>query len=102
MPRRERSARWVAGKSKFGNHGSGMATKAIFRRRGADPPKNESGRSGTYDMPLNDKYSAASSGNGTCIAVQSFSIGEVVCQLSSILNMRLLSSSSASTLSTDV
>jgi hypothetical protein len=34
--------------SSFGNPRYGMEVKASTRRRGADPPKNESGRTGTW------------------------------------------------------
>jgi hypothetical protein len=43
------STRWVADKRSFGNPGDGMEVKARYRRRGADPPKNESGRTGPYE-----------------------------------------------------
>jgi hypothetical protein len=74
----QRRTRWVADKRRFGNPGNGTAHRTTDRRRGADPPKNERGRTGTYDESINDSHRNASSGNGTSIAVQKISIGEVV------------------------
>jgi len=48
----------VVDKSSFGNVGNGMAFKTRNRRRGADPPKNESGRTGTILTPTFDKNRA--------------------------------------------
>jgi hypothetical protein len=68
----------MADKISFGIPGNGMEAKERDRRRGADPPKNESGRTDTGDEFGYDRYRSASSGNGTCIAVQIFSICGVV------------------------
>jgi hypothetical protein len=70
----QRLTRWVADKSSVGNPGNEMPSKERYRRRGADPPKNELGKTDMYGKPSIDRDSAASSGNGTCIAVPSFSI----------------------------
>jgi hypothetical protein len=69
----------VADKSAFGHPRNGAPTKARNRRRGADPPKNESEGTGPHDKLPNDmRRRIASSENGTCIAVQIFSIYEVL------------------------
>src|SRR6266566_9663873 len=95
---------WVADRSSFSNPGNGMECKARNRRLGADLPKNESGRTGTCDKSSHDRYRIASSGNGTCIAVQSFSSCdfEIEWQSRLILHMRSLCSSTAMTLFSDV
>jgi hypothetical protein len=69
IPTSQRLTRSVGDDSSFGNPGNGTAIKARNRRRGADPPKNESGRIiGTYTYNKSslayDRYSPASSGNG--------------------------------------
>ena len=64
--------RFVVDKSILGSPGNEMAFKQKHRRRGAEPPKNESGRTGPYTTDLPDRYRAASFGNGTSIAVHSF------------------------------
>ena len=80
-----------------------MACNLRDRRHGADPPKNESGRNGAVSE-RDESVRSVSSGNGTCIAVQtfSFSICEVITQLRLIWRMRLLCSSTETTLSIDV
>jgi len=89
--------------SRFGNPGNGMPCNAMYHRRGADPPKNESGRNGAVSE-RDWSIRPVSSGNGTCIAAQTFSLSvcEVVKHVRSIWRMRLLCSSKATALSTDV
>jgi hypothetical protein len=60
-------------KSRFGNPGDGTRTKVRYRKRGADTPKNESGRAGSFGQLGSDRRRATSPGNGTCIAVQRLS-----------------------------
>ena len=98
----QRTARWVVNENSFGIPENGMRLRARNRRCWADPPRNESGRTGTFGKPPNVRYKIASSGNGTCIAAQRFSIPEVVRKKRLMRHMRSLCSSSAMTLSTDV
>ena len=85
-------------KSSLGNPGNGMECRASVRRRGADPPKNESGWTG-ISTPKNRR--PVSSGNGCCIAAKTFSDpGPGVKPVKSKLHMRSLCSSAAMKLST--
>src|SRR6266850_2208144 len=45
---RERRTRSVVDRSSFPNPGNGMPVKDNVRRRGADPPRNESGSTGAF------------------------------------------------------
>ena len=56
----------VADRSSFGNPGNGMECKVRDHRRGADPPKNESGMTGGVS-PYDQSCRSINSGNGTCI-----------------------------------
>ena len=44
------TTRWVADNTSFDNPGNGNPNKVKFRRRGADPPKNESGMTGGVSL----------------------------------------------------
>jgi len=58
----------VADKSNFGNAGNGMPCKLRYRRRGVDPPRNESEITG--NISSNDSIAQYSNaGNGPCITV---------------------------------
>src|SRR6267142_4460060 len=48
ISQRYRVTRSVVDKSSFPNPGNGMPSNQISRRRGADPPKNESGSTGAF------------------------------------------------------
>ena len=61
-----RKSRSLVDKSSFGNAGNGMRIKLSDRRRGADPPKNESGRFGT-DSFDEERYRCVSARNDSCI-----------------------------------
>jgi len=83
-----------ADKSSFGIDGNGILSNRSVRRRGADPPKNESGRT---RAPFVQTYRCVSSGNGFCIASVNLSQRELVV-LIQISQMRLeCSDSSAAT-----
>ena len=69
---RRRVTRWVADKRRFGNPGNGMPSKSKVRRRGADPPKKESGMTGAVS-PVEWSRRYVNSGNGTCIAAKTCS-----------------------------
>jgi hypothetical protein len=66
---RERSTRSVADKSSLDNPENRIPSRLSVRRRGADPPKNESGTTGTVSS-FDSKSRRVSSGNGTCIAAK--------------------------------
>jgi hypothetical protein len=66
----------VADKSSFDNPENSIPSKLSDRRRGADPPKNESGTTGTV-LSLDSKFKHVSSGNGTRIAANTFSHWEL-------------------------
>src|SRR6266478_592426 len=78
-----RSTRSVADKSSFRNPGNGMRVKESDCRRGADPPKNESGSTGTVSSSENSSRDV-SAGNGFSIAARSLPDGEFVTSQSSI------------------
>jgi hypothetical protein len=61
------TSRW-ADKSSFGIDGNGILFNLSLRRRGADPPKNDSGRTGTTSFIQTSTSRCVSSGNGFCIA----------------------------------
>ena len=65
---RSRKTRSLVDKSRFGSAGNGMRIKVSDRRRGADPPKNESGRFGTVtDSFDEERYRCVSARNDSCI-----------------------------------
>lgn len=57
--------------STFGKLGNGMPSNQSPRRRGVDPPKNESGTATAVPHDLSHKV--VSSGNGACITARTFS-----------------------------
>ena len=76
ISRKVRPTRSVADKSSFGNPGNGIPCNLRFRRRKADPPKNESGTAGTAPhLGWSDR--SVSSGNGCCIAAKIISKSEL-------------------------
>src|SRR6266403_5250171 len=88
----------MADERSFGNSGNGMPSNQTVFRRGADPPKNESGMTGSVSaLDLSDRY--VISGNGTCIAAQTFSHGELLRYSRSMEHTRSLRSSKAMMLS---
>src|SRR5712671_4236013 len=62
----------LADKSSFGIDGSGILLKLSFCKRGAEPPKNESRKTGTTS-PSTQTCRCVSSGNGFCIAATNLS-----------------------------
>ena len=68
-----RSTRSVADKRRFGNPGNGMRSNQRKRKRGVDPPKNESGATGGVSRSSSDaSRRCVNSGNGRLIAVMNF------------------------------
>ena len=67
--RRVRWTRLVADKRRPGRAGNGMRLSSRYCRRGADPPRNPSGRAGGGGLSVKvSKVSWTSAGNGFCIA----------------------------------
>jgi len=62
----------LADKSSVGIDGNGMPSNENVRRRGADPPKNESGRTGATSQ-YTETSMRVNSGNGFCIAAANLS-----------------------------
>jgi len=62
----DRVTRLLADKSRFGNAGNAMSRSLSVRRRGADPPKDESGRAGgkISEDHRHHRSRCVSSGNG--------------------------------------
>jgi len=72
MSQRMSVTRPGADKSSFGIDGNGMLLNLSVRRRGADPPKNESGKIGATS-PYTETCRSVSSGNGFRIAAANLS-----------------------------
>jgi len=71
MDQRRSTTRFRVDKSSFLTVGKGMPHKLSIWRRGVDPPRNESGRIGTF--PSSDvSFKDVSSGNGFFIAANFF------------------------------
>jgi hypothetical protein len=70
--------RSLADESSFGIAGNEMPLIRSLFRRGADPPKNESGRTSTVSSLLQLKWRAVSSGNGSFIAAANRSELDIV------------------------
>jgi hypothetical protein len=60
--------RSLADESSFGIAGNEMLDNRSIRRRGADPPKNESGRTRSVFLFIVPRLRWVSSGNGSIIA----------------------------------
>jgi hypothetical protein len=84
---RRRERRWLADKAKEGNVGNGTPTKVNNRSCGADPPKNESGR--TIAVPsLNERRRYVRAGSGSSITAENLSNTEHVNPSKVISEMR--------------
>jgi hypothetical protein len=69
---RARWTMWVADKMNLGNDGNGMPDKwNDCRRRGADPPKNVSGSTGTFSS-VDPRKKFVKTGSGPFIAATNF------------------------------
>src|SRR5712672_2224837 len=80
MCKRESVTRPLADKSSFGISGNGMLLNSSSRRRGADLPKNESGRTGTQFLSQKSTETSrlVNSGNGFRIAAANLSQRKLV------------------------
>ncbi len=76
MPQRERWTRSVADKSSLGKLGNGIRSNESDRRRGANPPRNKSGTTGSV-ISFDTRSRYASAGNGSCSTAKTFSISEL-------------------------
>lgn len=90
--------RWLVDESSFGNAGNTISTKCSDRRRGADPPNNESGRT-SFGSPNRRISKVSRAGNGFCIAATNRSDSGVSERHKEISHTRPLSSRAATMLS---
>ena len=72
----------MADKRSFGKPGNVMQPNWRCSRHGADPPKNDSGRTGTVSS-FESRTRTVSSENGTCIAAETVSKCELGASLRS-------------------
>src|SRR5712691_2656340 len=90
---------WVKRKINLGNDGNGMPHNRNIRRRGADPPKNVSGSTGT-DSSVDCSNNLVKTGNGLCITWTNFSSTGPPISPMTISDMRSRHSSAAMMFST--
>ncbi len=98
MPESSSRTRQVADKSNFGNPENKVQSNVKDRRRGADPPRNESGMTGSVSSSGKSRRSV-NSGNGTCITARNSSNCQPEKYERKTSDTRLLCPSAAMTLS---